>query len=119
MQGYHRIRHATNTIHGSNVIDSETLRKEIHAAIDRFTGDAADRWSQARRTHFLDLRADPRPWWAPVRAANTNGSIVLDRYACLLTAEAIEHLGLALCVTLLTVGVVTEDSTLFAPGPAE
>ena len=98
-----------------NVIDTETLRKEIEQAVDRFAGDAARLWWEARRRHFLDLRADPRPWWSPVRAANTNGSILLDRYACLVTPEVVEELGFELSIALIVVGVVTEDSGVFGP----
>ena len=95
------------------MIDTETLRNEIERAVSQFADDSAKVWVEARRRHFLDLRADPRPWWSPVRAANTNGSILLDRYACLITPDAVEELGLELAIAMIVVGVVSEDSGLF------
>lgn len=95
------------------MIDRETLRKEIERAVNRFADESAKLWVETRRRHFLDLRADPSPWWSPVRAANTNGSILLDRYAYLITAEGVEKLGLELAIAMIVVGIVTEDSGCF------
>ena len=95
------------------MIDRETLRNEIERAVNRFSERASRTWWEARRRHFLDLRRDPRPWCSPVRAANTNGSILLDRYAWLVTPEVVDEVGLEFALTMITLGVVTEDSELF------
>lgn len=95
------------------MIDIRALREEVSRAIDRFEQRSAITWAVARRRYFLDLREDPSAWWSPVRAANTNGSILLDRYACVLTPEAIDALGWELAFALLTLGVTTERSALF------
>jgi hypothetical protein len=100
------------------VIDWEILRREIEKAIGDFTQGMGGAWFEARRGYFLDLRVDPRPWDAPVRAANTNGTILLDRYACLLTPQGVRELGLGLAITWVLMGVVTEDSELFRAGSA-
>jgi len=100
-----------------NVIDTETLRKEIDRAVTQFADDSARLWWGARRRHFRDFRENSRPWWSPVHAANTNGSILLDRYACLITPEMVQELGLELSIALIVVGVVTEESQVFGPRP--
>jgi hypothetical protein len=95
------------------VVDLDGLRATIEQAVDRFTEDMTRVWEEACASYFVDLRRDPRPISAPFRPANTNGSILLDRYACLATPEAIRLLGWEMVLTWILVGVVTEGDPLF------
>ena len=97
------------------MIDRDHLDKKLHEAIECFVETMTQAWLDIRKTQVLDLRQDPRPWQASVRAANTNGSILLDRYICLLAPEYNSQLRLEFAILWLTVGVVTEKSALFHP----
>ncbi len=95
------------------MFDIQHLNKEIERATARFVDCVTGIWVDAQSRYFLDLRTDPRPWSSPVRAANTNGSILLDRYSFLLRAEMINEVGLEFALALLCIGVTTENSELF------
>lgn len=95
------------------MVDLDELRAAMEQAVDRFTDDMTRVWDEARARHFVDLRRDPRPLSAPFRPANTNGSILLDRYALLVTPEAIRFFGWEMVLTWIVVGVVTEGDPLF------
>jgi hypothetical protein len=97
------------------VIDQENLNQKLHETIERFVENMTQVWVEIQKTSVLDLRQDPRPWHATVRAANTNGSILLDRYVCLLAPESKGPMGLQLAIAWLILGVVTENSELFSP----
>ncbi|MFW5739230.1 MAG: hypothetical protein ACOC1F_02570 [Myxococcota bacterium] len=97
------------------MIDGDKLTENLQRAVRRFTDTTTRLWVDARRRHFLDLRADPRPWWSPLRPANTNNSIVLDRYVRLIDPDVVEEIGPELAITWMLMGVVTEDSGLFRP----
>lgn len=99
------------------MIDTETLRKEIDRAVRRFADESAAMWILARRQHFLDLRQDPRPWWSPLQPANTNGSILLDRYVRLIEPDVVEEIGLEFAIAWMVMGVVTEESGVFGHAP--
>jgi len=98
------------------VIDLGNLRLEIEKAVDQFAEESERLWLQGKNRYFLDLREPSHFWTSPIRAANTNGSVLLDRYVFLLTPQAARVLGLDMALCLLVVGVVTEQSKLFC-GP--
>jgi hypothetical protein len=95
------------------VIDLEGLVEQIDLISSRYVDEITRDWDRQLQRYFVDLRKDPRPLSAPYRPANTNGSILLDKYAYFATSEAVHSLGWQQVMTLIALGVVTEGDPLF------
>jgi hypothetical protein len=105
------------------VLDVGELGVCLEGAVSRFVDEVIRLWEAAQRVQpeeprgeprgVVDLAADPRPWDFPLRPANTNGSVLLDRFVPLLCRSALEQLGPELAIAMLTFAIVTDHTALW------